>query len=395
MVGSAKGIAIIGKVGTYRVSSKIQEGGMAIVYDGWSDAGQAVIVKAPRIAGDGNDAVRLEKLRVEAKILRSIENEAIVRYIDEQDAVVDFYLVMDRVHGKTLKDQFSGKPVGEAEATGYTVQLLRALQHLHHRNIIHRDVNHKNVLIDAAGKLTLIDFGAAKEGYVQMSASQGTIMYTPGWEPPESRAGAATYASDLYGAGAVLFFLLTGKEPRPFMDGQGRLARSPSELGFNVSDEVCAVVARALQAQVPDRFASATDMIAQLTTGKLARLGAPHIVVLGEKRPVNQEIVLGRQHGPCGRDCKARGFGRALDLPFADEGNYISKHHVRIFRDKGERYFAEDLHSLNGTAVSRDGGLSFAPMGKGGKAVLRDGDVLAVVHSQSRGAYVTVTFRTL
>jgi tRNA A-37 threonylcarbamoyl transferase component Bud32 len=394
-VALTAGMAVVGAAGTYRVSSRIQEGGMASIFEGWSDGGKPVVIKAPRIVGDGNDDVRLEKLKVEARILKGIDHEGIVHYVDEEDQRQDFYLVLERVVGRTLKEVYAGNPLSEAEATRFAVQLLRAVQHLHHHNIIHRDINHKNVLVDGHGKLTLVDFGAAKEGYLQVTPSQGTIMYTPGWEPPEARAGAATYASDLYGVGAVLFFLLTGVEPREYLGPDGRLVRAPHEVAPGIGTDVSNVVYRAMQAQVGERFGSAADMIAQLTTGRLARLGAPHLVVLGENRSVEGEVVLGRAHAACGRDCRARGFARGPEVALEDGENYVSKHHARVGKDPRSLYFVEDLGSLNGTAVSRDGGLSFERLASGSRTFLRDNDVVALAHSPAKGPYVTVTFRTV
>lgn len=388
------GTAVTGRLDSYRISARIQEGGMAWVYEGWSSEGSPVVVKAPRVMGDGHDAVRLEKLRVEAKILKGLDHSSIVRYLDEEDRGSDFYLILERVYGKTLKELYTGKPASEVTATDITVQLLRAVQHLHGRNILHRDINHKNILVDADGKLTLIDFGAAKEGYIQIQP-QATIMYTPGWEPPESRVGGATFSSDLYGVGAVLFFLLTGQEPRLYLDGAGKLQESPRNLGVGVSDGVSAVVEKAMEPNVLDRYQSAGDMITQLTTGKLAHFGAPHVVVLGEKVKLTGTLEVGREHGECQADCKARGYTVPPKVAVSDPGNYISKHHARVVRDAHGRCFVLDLGSLNRTAVSRDGGVSYTLLEKGGRAELKDGDMVALAYAPARGAYLTMSFRTV
>src|SRR5439155_4612963 len=84
-------------------------------------------------------------------------------------------------------------------------------------------------------------FGAAKKEFHQFMGS-GTVIYTPGWGAPEQNLGEATPASDLYGVGAVFFFLLTGQDPRASMKqlagGKTELFRSPHDLVPRVTPEI-------------------------------------------------------------------------------------------------------------------------------------------------------------
>jgi serine/threonine protein kinase len=385
----APGYVIQGLSGRYTLLSKVKEGGMATIYHGKSESGEDVVIKAPKITMDGNDHIRLQKLRVEASILKGLQFPNIVRYLDEQDKGDAFFLVLEKINGSTLREKYSGVRMDEATAGKYAVRLLQTLNHLHHKNIIHRDVNPRNVMEEALREIILIDFGAAKMNYVQMTA-QGTVMFTPGWEAPEQRLGAASPASDIYSVGAILFFLLTGKEPRLFMQGDGTLTKLPNELEPTVSREISKIVKKAMQVDPRLRYESAQDMVEEIATGRNAPVGVPHIVFMGVKYPIRDSAIIGREHAAC--DAKCKGFSVRPDIAVADTQNYLSRHHVRIATDRKGRFTVEDLGSVNKSAVSKDGGLTYRILGPNAREELRNGDVVAVAYNSDRGAYTSFTF---
>lgn len=319
-----------------------------------------------------------------------------MRYLDEGTNLGPFCLVEEKLNGETLADSYRDKPADEKTATRYVLQLLEALSYLHSRNVIHRDVKPMNIILDSRREVVLIDFGAAKKEFQQFRGS-GTIIYTPGWGAPEQNVGEATPASDLYSAGAVLFFLLTAKDPRASMKqlphGGGELSESPRDLEPKVTQEVSDVVIRAMSYEPTNRFQTAEDMIDAITGGKAPAFGAPHIVLLGKKFKVQRETVVGRDHPFCDESCTANGFNDAPDIPIMDGEKYISKHHARISIDKKGQCWIEDLGSLNGTAMSHDGGRTYHPMSEHKKKKLKDGNIVALVYKAGKGPYMTITFK--
>jgi pSer/pThr/pTyr-binding forkhead associated (FHA) protein len=116
-------------------------------------------------------------------------------------------------------------------------------------------------------------------------------------------------------------------------------------------------------------------------------------VVLGKKCKVKKEMEIGRDHKACDRSCTKKGFGRPPDIGILDTERYLSKHHARIVKDPKGRCWIEDLGSLNGTAMSHDGGRTYRPIPGFKRQELTDGDVVALVYKKGRGPYMTISFK--
>jgi serine/threonine protein kinase len=385
-----------GRRGRYQVLSKLSDGGMSTVYVGKSSRGQEVVVKE----ASGSDLEQSEeRLRIEADILRTLASPGhprVVKYIDEGTSLGPFCLVEEKLEGETLSDRYRDQAADVPTASRHILQLLEALAYLHKRNVIHRDVKPNNIILDARREVVLIDFGAAKKEFHQFLGA-GTVIYTPGWGAPEQNLGEATPASDLYGVGAVFFFLLTGQDPRASMkqlaQGKTELFRSPHDLQPKVSTELSGVVTRAMAFDPKARFPTAQDMAAAITGGSGKQPEFPHLIVLGKKCRVKKEMEIGRDHKTCDDGCSKKGFGRPPEIGILDAERYLSKHHARILRDPKGRCWIEDLGSLNGTAMSHDGGRTYQQIPGFTKQQLTDGDVVALVYKPGRGPYMTIAFK--
>lgn len=165
--------------------------------------------------------VQKEKLKKEARRLRRLHNENIVKVHDLFEENGTVYYVMDYIDGESLSKRLkrTSKPLSEDEVRNILPQLLKALDEVHRSGIWHLDIKPANIMVDSHGKALLIDFGASKqlrssEGY---SVSTSTAMcYTPGYAPMEQieqdfdKFGPWT---DFYALGATLYCLLTTKKP--------------------------------------------------------------------------------------------------------------------------------------------------------------------------------------
>src|SRR3990170_3700291 len=323
-----------GTKGRYEITSQLGQGGMSAVYVGTSNRGHDVVVKEAY----GTDlAAAEERLRIEAQILQALRSP--------------------------------GHP---------------------------RDVKPGNIFLDARREVVLLDFGAAKKEFQQFRGA-GTIIYTPGWGAPEQNEGEATPASDLYGAGAVFFFLLTAQDPRASMrqsaHGGGELTRSPPDIVSSIPQELSDVVTRAMAFDPKNRYPTAEDMVEAIQGGGAKPLGAPHLIMLGKKCKIKKTMEIGREHKACDGACSKNGFGRPPDIGILDGERYLSKHHARISKDRKGRCWIEDLGSLNGTARSSDGGRTYQQIPPRKRQRLADGDVVALVYKPGKGPYMTIEFK--
>lgn len=162
----------------------------------------------------------LELFEREAKILETLQHEAIPKYLDYFDLDTDrdrrFYLVQELISGQSLATLLEqGWHPKEQEVTAIALQILNILDYLHTRipPVIHRDIKPQNLIRTETGKIVLVDFGSVQEAFQHTLSRGGTFVGTIDYLPPEQFRGQATAASDLYSLGITLVDLLTGATP--------------------------------------------------------------------------------------------------------------------------------------------------------------------------------------
>ena len=385
-----------GKFDTYKIIRTLpaSAGGMASVSFALNSRGQEVVVKSPKITGDGNDDMRIDKLRVEAEILKDISSSAsqncIVKYLDESTQGNNLFLVIEKINGKTLKEIITLQPLAEKAVLRYLENILKALNFLHKKNIIHRDLKPNNIIVDPMRGPILIDFGAAKQGWIQMKTGTETIIGTVGWSCPHQFKGGLRTSCDIYSAGAVLFYMLTGKEPKFYMSHNGALTKKPDEIQSGISTQVATLVKNSLDPE-HQLISSTEDMLSYIGKRAAPSFVQPYILLQGTKYPLNDETDIGRVHQACDHNCRAVGYQTRPAIPINEAGkNYISKHHVRIWKDRNSYFWIQDLRSKNGTAIFSSG--SYRRLTPGKKEILNPKSVVALCYNASKGAYVTFTF---
>ena len=121
---------------------------------------------------------------------------------------------MDFIEGENLSLHAARAKPSLRAAAAFVAKAARAVQHAHDHGVLHRDLKPGNLLVDAAGEPHLIDFGltAALDGTDGLARSP-EVMGSPGYIAPERLQGHSSTATDVYGLGAVLYFLLTGRAP--------------------------------------------------------------------------------------------------------------------------------------------------------------------------------------
>ena len=260
--------------GRYRVTRKLGGGGMADVYLAEDqELGRRVAVKIlhERYA---NDEQFVERFRREATHAAGLSHPNIVSIFDRGEADGSYFIVMEYVEGRTLKELIRGRgPCPIPVAIAYTRQILSGLRYAHRNGVVHRDIKPHNVIVDSEGVVKVTDFGIARAGASQMT-EEGAIIGTAQYLSPEQARGAPVdQTSDLYSTGIVLYELLTAEVPfsgdtpvEIAMKHLSEIPDPPSELRAEVPDDLDNVVLRALSKEPADRYQSAAAMDADLET---------------------------------------------------------------------------------------------------------------------------------
>jgi beta-lactam-binding protein with PASTA domain len=253
----------------YRLERKLGSGGMA---DVWlaedQELGRRVAVKIlhERYA---NDEQFVERFRREATHAAGLSYPNIVSIYDRGVANGSYYIVMEYVEGRTLKELIVTRgPCPVPVAISYTRQILAALRYAHKNGIIHRDIKPHNVIVDREGRVKVADFGIARAGASEMTEA-GSIVGTAQYLSPEQARGAPVdESSDLYSTGIVLYELLTGTVPftgeTPVEIAMKHLSQTPEAPSARrpeiIPRDLDLVVLRALAKEPSDRYRSAAEL---------------------------------------------------------------------------------------------------------------------------------------
>jgi hypothetical protein len=265
------------QIGRYRILGRLGTGGMGTVYRAHDPhLDRIVALKVPHLDGPVEQrAERVQRFQREARAAARILHPHVCPIFDVGEHDGTAFVVMAFVEGQSLAELLTQRgPFTEREAVRLIRQVLDALAAVHEQGVIHRDVKPSNILIDAAGRAVLTDFGLARpEEPGTTLTSEGVVVGTPAYMAPEQAAGQADQVgpwTDLYAVGVVLYELLTGKLPfmGPLAVVLGAVLRdeppSPRVYRPGLSPELEAVVLRALRKNPRQRFVAARDFSAAL-----------------------------------------------------------------------------------------------------------------------------------
>ena len=272
------------RIGHYKILSLVGEGGMGVVYKA-QDEHLNRIVALKVIREFQSDASRRQRFWQEARAAAQITHPNACRIYDIAEEKNCLFFVMELIDGESLSSRLQSGPLPAQEAAQIVLNILSALEAFHKAGLVHRDLKPSNVMLSAQGT-KLLDFGLAKyvspdssdsceKTYTEITKS-GVFLGTPRYASPEQYFGKPVDArSDLFSVGAILYEMLTGKQPFSgacFAElSHAVLHESPPPLGGSPAIEAMSrIVHTALAKDPQERYASAEAMAAELRRALIA-----------------------------------------------------------------------------------------------------------------------------
>ncbi|MEZ6189292.1 MAG: protein kinase [Planctomycetota bacterium] len=260
------------QVGNYQILGEISRGSMGVIYKAHDLALDRTVAIKVMNTGDSEFAHEDQaRFRREAKAMARIHHPNVVAIHGAGMANGSPYIVLDFVEGESLNDRLRRGPLKPRHAAKLVRDLASALEVAHGEGVLHRDLKPANVLLDRKGKVLLTDFGLAKDLYAgdPLTLSQ-TVLGTPAYMSPEQAAGSLDKVgpqSDVYGLGAILYALLTGRPPIEGTVVTEVLERvikdapdPPTQVAAQVDPELETLVLRCLEKDPRARFQTMREL---------------------------------------------------------------------------------------------------------------------------------------
>lgn len=263
--------------GRYQIIEELGRGGMGRVYRALdNELNEEVALKLirPEIAADRNT---IERFKSEIRLARKIAHPSVGRVHELMQHGGTRFITMEYVSGEDLKSfiRRAGQ-LSPEKAVHIARQIAEGLSAAHRIGVVHRDLKPQNIMIDRKGNAKILDFGIAKSLDVEGRTSLGAMVGTPGYMSPEQiHGGHVDERSDLYSLGAVLFEMLTGREP---FAGETSLdillkqksEKSPDPAQFNpqTPPHLRDLVLRCLEKERENRCPSTEEFLKALNEGK-------------------------------------------------------------------------------------------------------------------------------
>jgi serine/threonine protein kinase len=283
-VPSPTGIRMIGP---YEVLGEIGRGSVSVVYKARrADTGAVVALKVLKESDTPNPNY-LKRFQQESRAASRLSHPNIVPVLDSGEKDGTYYMAMAVVEGVTLDRALATNRLTLRQFVEVLEQVAQAVHHAHQQGVIHRDLKPANIILDAAGRPHVSDFGLAKMDHLEKAATQGGgTIGTPWYMSPEQVMGdvpGTDARSDIYALGVMLYEALTGRVPFPgnsvvqvYLGILNGAAVPPSQINSRTPRELEAICLRALARDKSRRQASALEFAEELRRDYLTTPGNAH-----------------------------------------------------------------------------------------------------------------------
>ncbi|EOD01320.1 Stk1 family PASTA domain-containing Ser/Thr kinase [Caldisalinibacter kiritimatiensis] len=266
---------MIGKVlgNRYEIVEKVGGGGMALVYKAKCrllNRYVAIKILRPEFT---NDEDFIKKFRRESQAAASLSHPNIVNIYDTGVEDNIYYIVMEYIAGKTLKELIREKGKLNPEDTiNIATQIAEALNHAHRNHIVHRDIKPHNILVTDDGRIKVTDFGIARAATSSTVTNTGNVIGSVHYFSPEqARGGYTDEKSDIYSLGIVMYEMITGRVP---FEGDSPISVAlkhvqedmvpPSVINNTIPKNIEKIIMKAVEKDQTLRYNNAVELLKDL-----------------------------------------------------------------------------------------------------------------------------------
>lgn len=261
------------RIGGYEIIGKLGEGGLGVVYKARQlSMGRIVALKVLHERWVTDDEFR-KRFLVEARLVGRLSHPNLIQVIDVGRYKSTLYFSMEFVDGEAVDAILDREGKMDVQSTvSIAIQVSSALEYLHQRRIVHRDVKPGNIMVTKGGIAKLGDFGFVKSSLESVLSTEGEVLGTPDYISPEAARGEKNldFRSDLYSLGTTLYHMLSGNPPfggsvSDVMDQH--IKTEPKQLSALCKDlpsKMVEIVEKLMKKKPADRYQSFSDLLNDL-----------------------------------------------------------------------------------------------------------------------------------